>query len=89
MKKLRLELDEIEVETFEVAEARKERGTVHGHHPTAWETCTCECSADTACDSNAAPCSGHPLSCGPTDCNDTGCDMFCPATYNPWENPAC
>lgn len=85
MKKLRLALDEIAVESFEVADAEKARGTVHGHHPTAWGTCTCECSADTECVDG----SWHPLSCGPTDCNDTACDMFCPNTWNPWENPAC
>ncbi len=87
MKKLRLEMDAIRVETFEVAAAEKARGTVHGHHPTAWETCTCECSDDGTCDPDWG--SGHPLSCGPTNCNDTACDMFCPYTYNPWENPAC
>jgi hypothetical protein len=87
MKKLRLEIDEIQVETFETGDEESTRGTVHGHHPTAWGTCTCECSHDGTCDPDWG--SGHQYSCSPTMCNETECEIFCPYTYNPYENPAC
>jgi len=66
MRKLKLELDELSVESFETAEQTEERGTVHGHYITqfcsradgytCFESCggtcveTCDASCDT-CDS--------------------------------------
>jgi hypothetical protein len=51
MKKLRLDLEEIAVETFETATARPEKGTVlgHGRYTDAIEADTCQASCNLMC----------------------------------------
>jgi len=77
MKKLRLEIDEIRVETFEVAEEMLERGTVHGRQPTVDATCSCDCSGDGICGSEDVRCTGYQYSCNPTFCWGTECVIYC------------
>jgi hypothetical protein len=79
MKKLRLEIEEIQVETFEVAEDTHGRGTVQGHQPTVGDTCSCDCSADDVCSLDV--CTGYAHSCNFTDCYGTRCILYCP-----WES---
>jgi hypothetical protein len=71
MKKLRLELDALEVESFEVARTEPPTGTVHGHN-TATQ---CNTSPDRTC--------AEQMTCGPNTCIqwctlafDT-CDTIC------------
>jgi hypothetical protein len=61
MKKLRLELDALEVESFEVARTGSSTGTVHGHNTKT----QCHTSPDRTC-------AGYPT-CGPF----TACDTVC------------
>lgn len=77
MRKLRLEIEEIQVESFEVADDLREPGTVHGHQPTVGDTCSCECSADGACSLIDDTCSGHQYSCNHTWCQGTECIIYC------------
>lgn len=78
MKKLRLELDEISVESFHTQGAAGEPGTVHGNQEggedaaaiTGWSWLCGSCNA--TCDGGAT----CPLSCGgaaPTGCNSPYC----------------
>jgi len=76
MKKLRLDIEEIRVESFEVADEEPARGTVHGQQPTVGETCSCGCSGDDICDSLVG-CSGYPHSCNHTGCHGTECVIYC------------
>ena len=67
MRKLKLELDELSVESFDTAKQKEERGTVHGRDLT--ECCsgadgfTCYLSCGGTCDTCAASC----------DTCDSGC----------------
>lgn len=58
MRKLRLDIDDLAVESFETREGAEERGTVHGHWPTQYcvsnrcsgaDPITCPESLDTLC----------------------------------------
>jgi hypothetical protein len=75
MKKLRLEMEEIQVETFEVADETPGRGTVQGQQPTVGDTCSCDCSADVC--SLEEICTGYPHSCNFTWCYGTQCVIYC------------
>jgi hypothetical protein len=47
MRMLKLDIDKLEVDSFETNGAGEERGTVHGHYPTQYATCVtsvCGCS---------------------------------------------
>jgi hypothetical protein len=81
MKKLRLRLDDLRVDSFRTTEAQKVRGTVLGHFPlTAATACTCpgintcdfaSCGGTCAwAETCAAPCT-QPSGCGP---NPDGCN---------------
>jgi hypothetical protein len=97
MKKLRLVLDDIRVDSFDVTRERAERGTVRGH------VCCCGCvpccctggdscggSCDTCvtgcgtCYTNCGSCAGQyscDYSCGGS-CGDYTCDPYnCPSGY--------
>ena len=73
MKKLRLKLEELQVESFEVGKPVVGRGTVQGHAPSSVDTCVASCicvdtvytnndvTCDLSCDcvSRAATCAAH------------------------------
>jgi hypothetical protein len=71
MKKLRLPLDGLEVESFDTGDAPGERGTVHAHYPLSNQHCNSEWSCRDTC---------YFYSCYDTDCGcnptyDVACDM--------------
>ena len=86
MRKLRLEIDALRVETFEPAARRDGRGTVRGylsayyelcHMDDTWQqTCTCEptCNADTCFN-----CTGN---CQSGNCPSPGCSGTCTEFVN-------
>ena len=89
MRKLRLNMDELAVESFEVAEDRAEVGTVHGEQQTYTcqpETCLDETCVDVNCytqrptepyyPSCIESCQSCQFSCNPT-CEQTFC-WSCP-----------
>jgi hypothetical protein len=64
MRKLRLDLDQLTVDTFDTSTTAKEKGTVFG------EQCTC----NTYCGQNTCP--GCPT-CDNTACNQNTCFVSC------------
>src|SRR5687768_5154332 len=82
MKKMKLELEALNVESFETAAVGKRAGTVHGAAQTEWYTCpgygeTCN-GGETCWDSCAGTCRCVTFadSCGDVSCIDT-CVMSC------------
>ncbi|HEX5868784.1 MAG TPA: hypothetical protein VFY65_00140 [Longimicrobium sp.] len=67
MRKLRLEIEEIRVESFEAHEQAPARGTVNGHEPTLYETCSCDCSGQ------GQICTMYPWPCTDGSCVATQC----------------
>ena len=78
MRKLRLELDALTVETFAPADGAGARGTVHGHVSLYWEDClpseTCG-DAGWPCGPSEQSCNGtcYEHSCQPGGCGSGGC----------------
>ena len=70
MKKLKLQLEDLEVDGFSTTPAEPERGTVNGHSHFTWCTCpggfTCDATCPNTC---AATC---PNTC-PQTCDDFTC----------------
>lgn len=57
MRKMKLSLDELRVETFSVAAGEGERGTVRGHAPQSGGRDTCGHTCDNAtCETLVCPC---------------------------------
>ena len=97
MKKIKLDLDTLDVESFEPSEAKGERGTVKGlftayyepcHEGDTWQgSCTCEptCNADTCYNCPSAACT--------QTCPQTGgertCTGICCPMYDTIASPAC
>jgi hypothetical protein len=74
MKKLKLRLDDLRVDTFDTSAGRKEKGTVFGEQCTCYTQCTCP-----GCPTCYASCNGScDASCNGT-CGDT-CDASCQGT---------
>lgn len=86
MKKLRLEIEALEVDSFEPAAESRLRATVHGRvwdqetvapGPTCWESClgTCRsCPADPTCGYWTCSCD---TACGQQSCANTcGCEPY-------------
>jgi hypothetical protein len=80
MNKLKLKLDDLQVDTFQTTSAQKQKGTVFGEQCTCWTQCgqntcpgcpTCDASCNGTCASCAASCNG---TCG------ASCDYSCGAT---------
>lgn len=69
MKKLKLEVDELAIETFETAETVEEQGTVRAHHHTLEDIDTCD-GGNTCWDS----CDGV---CGTYFCTPDTCSLLC------------
>jgi hypothetical protein len=79
MKKLKLRLDDLQVDTFQTTSAPKQKGTVFGEQCTCYTQCTCpgcptcDASCNGTCD---ASCNGTcDASCNGT-CGDT-CEYTC------------
>ena len=76
MSKLKLRLDDLQVDTFSTTAARKEKGTVFGEQCTCWTNCTCpgcptcDASCNGTCDNTCA----H--TCAYT-CDDASCAGTC------------
>ena len=78
MKKLRLDLDDLAVESFDTTQAQREKGTVFGEQCTCQTACTCP-----GCPTCYDSCNG---TCGDTcaaSCNGT-CDYSCGGTCYEW-----
>ncbi|HEX6909694.1 MAG TPA: hypothetical protein VF142_04855 [Longimicrobium sp.] len=56
MKKLRLDLDELKVESFDTDGARGPRGTVHAHAPYTYMCDSTPCVTDWSCEGNDTMC---------------------------------
>jgi hypothetical protein len=69
MKKFRLELDDLRIDSFSTTPAQKAKGTVFGEQCTCYTQCTCP-----GCPTCDASCEG---SCG------ASCDYSCQATCAP------
>jgi hypothetical protein len=68
MKKLRLDLEAVTVESFDVTHAEQGHpGTVFGHYPTRGDSCSCQDCGD----------SGFPYSCMETYCDGSRCVVYC------------
>jgi hypothetical protein len=72
MQKLKLRLDDLQVDTFQTTAPRREKGTVFGEQCTCYTQCTCP-----GCPTCDASCNG---TCN-ASCNGT-CDDTCGATGN-------
>ena len=70
MKKLRLQLDDLHVDTFSTTAAPKTKGTVFGEQCTCYTQCTCP-----GCPTCDASCGETCASCDPS-CGGT-CDDLC------------
>ena len=80
MSKLRLEVDELCVESFETTkDAGDKVGTVHGHSGASDSTClekVCTCAEDTEWDITCGNCT-HDGTCG----QDCPTHWYCPTRY--------
>lgn len=54
MRKISLDVDALQVETFETEDESEERGTVHGYYPTQFSCPRTQCGQE--CPSGPAPC---------------------------------
>ncbi len=86
--KLKLNLDDLSVDTFDTTSVRKEKGTVFGEQCTCYTECTCPgCpTCDATCENTCAY-TCDDASCAGT-CGDT-CDYTCgdtcgPSCAKPW-----
>jgi hypothetical protein len=79
MQKLKLRLDDLQVDTFQTTSSQKQKGTVFGEQCTCYTQCTCP-----GCPSCYASCNG---TCDAT-CNGT-CDASCNGTCDASCNGTC
>ena len=56
MRKLRLELEELTVESFDTDGASRSTGTVHAHAPETWGCDSSECDTYWSCEGGASRC---------------------------------
>jgi hypothetical protein len=88
MKKLRLALEDLNVESFSTADAEEPRGTVEGHGTLVEKTCdmSCDISCWTKCEDTCGQtentCQGQ-FSC-PAGCETQAPQNTCWNTCNPW-----
>ncbi|HET7234480.1 MAG TPA: hypothetical protein VFJ16_30990 [Longimicrobium sp.] len=75
MRKLKLELDSLVVESFASTAARPERGTVRGHVSLYWE----DCNPSDTCAGAGWPCDPTDQSCAGT-CYENTCHPGCGGT---------
>ncbi|HEU4456065.1 MAG TPA: pinensin family lanthipeptide [Longimicrobium sp.] len=88
MKKMKLEMDALSVESFETADVEEQAGTVHGNAQTEWNTCpgygpTCD-GGDTCWDSCGGACDTH-------YCTPNTCSVYClnPSNLPYTDSPTC
>jgi hypothetical protein len=89
MNKLRLELDDLRIDSFDTTAPQKAKGTVFGEQCTCYTQCTCpgcptcDASCNGTCD---ASCNGTCASCGDScevcetwdpSCGGNSCDYTC------------
>lgn len=75
MRKMRLQLDALVVESFPTAGMSQARGTVRGHASLYWE----DCYESETCDGAGWPCEATDQSCGGT-CYEYTCHPGCGGT---------
>jgi hypothetical protein len=75
MRKIRLELEALSVESFAPAETPGARGTVHGHASLYWE----DCALSETCQGAGWPCGPSEQSCGGS-CYEYTCHPGCAGT---------
>ena len=86
MNKLKLRLDDLQVDTFSTTMPQKPKGTVFGEQCTCYTQCTCPgcptCAGYGSCD---ASCNGTcDASCNGTCETNCNCTSYCETdTYNP------
>lgn len=92
MRKLKLEIEALEVETFEPAAVRGERGTVRGHLSAYYELCHADdtwqqsCTCEATCNAETCYNCGGSAGCGGDSANcSVGCSEF---EYAPTYDPA-
>lgn len=93
MSKLKLQLDDLAVESFDTSAARSEKGTVFGEECTCPTNCTCPgcptCANYATCDATC-PETCDDLSCANScggtcvSCEGTCRPRDCPATFDCW-----
>jgi hypothetical protein len=86
MKKLKLELDELQVESFQTERGMVQRGTVKGNAPpTSFCTEYIDCTWDFGCETQLASCEGTCNTCAGGSCEGTcggSCYGTCDASCN-------
>ena len=88
-RKLKLNLEQLSVDTFHTSSARAEKGTVFGEQCTCYTNCTCP-----GCPTCYATCAGNTCAgtCGPNtcaaSCNGT-CGDSCDCGFETCLNTAC
>ena len=87
MRKLKLELDALEVQSFETASAPKESGTVHGR--VATHTCDLQCAKTPDGTCNGAMTCSLWESCCESNCGYYTCAYGCPASVGDTCDPSC
>ena len=88
MRKLRLQLEDLQVDTFQTTAPEKPKGTVFGEQCTCYTQCTCPgcptCAGYGTCD---ASCNGTCYaSCNGT-CGGASCGGTCDYTRDPYNCP--
>ena len=81
MKKLRLQLDELQVESFHTVRTEPARGTVRANAPTWYCTEQIDCTYDYGCETQNESCNGSCATCFGGTCENT-CYNSCNGTCN-------
>ena len=80
MQKLKLQLDELRVDSFETSKVREDKGTVCGAQCTCQTVCTCPgcATCDASCNGSCDDFSCHPSGCGDfPSCQGGSCVSAC------------
>lgn len=81
MKKIRLDVEALEVASFELSAGDAENGTVRGYLSAYYELCHADdtwqqsCTCEPTC--NAATCYNCTAACGTADCGSAACSIGC------------
>lgn len=78
VQKLKLQLDDLRVETFDTVPVQKVKGTVFGEQCTCYTECTCPgcATCEESCDGTCG------WSCSPSNCGDPSCGTACESCYD-------
>lgn len=82
MNKLRLNPEDLQVQSFQTDEAARERGTVHGHE--TLEANLCNQTVEATCAQGCGTETGSLSACGceTAECTGNAGDMYCYDSYN-------